>query len=372
MSAEDSSAKIDTTVSLVISATEEVGKRDVGAASKCADEGVAKADDGSPGRGNDDAVPDDKDAERSAEAATLGSKTEDDSDIREQIEFYFSDANLPTDMHMLQKMKQNKEGFVSLAHIATFSRMKKMLKKKSAKKRTTSKKISAVEILAAAIDASNSLKLSADRKSVTRVTPFDGIDMLEKNKRTCQVQNLPQKKASVDEVKKLFGEHGTVLLVTFVDNKADKIRVEFESEAQMLTACEKLNDVRNWRGGLRVTPLMKAQKKLVRKSQKKNSKRDPSNKYYTDTRFHPDVEGKSAEELGWGKRFKPRMPRRQRLKLKARRKDDADPAATSATGGFFFRSAKGPDGTLGFACRKESGKDNDDANVPNSLSAASE
>ena len=45
-----------------------------------------------------------------------------------QIEFYFSDSNLPRDRFMLERVHENPEGYVDLGLIATFARMRDILK----------------------------------------------------------------------------------------------------------------------------------------------------------------------------------------------------------------------------------------------------
>lgn len=45
-----------------------------------------------------------------------------------QVEFYFSDSNLPRDKFMLEHVRANAEGFVDVALIATFARMREVLK----------------------------------------------------------------------------------------------------------------------------------------------------------------------------------------------------------------------------------------------------
>ncbi len=45
-----------------------------------------------------------------------------------QIEFYFSDSNLPRDKFMLEHVRQNAEGYVDIGLIATFARMREILK----------------------------------------------------------------------------------------------------------------------------------------------------------------------------------------------------------------------------------------------------
>jgi La domain len=50
--------------------------------------------------------------------------------LRLQIEFYFSDSNLPRDAFLLSAVEEAPDGFVSLALICTFSRMRTLLELK--------------------------------------------------------------------------------------------------------------------------------------------------------------------------------------------------------------------------------------------------
>ena len=45
-----------------------------------------------------------------------------------QMEFYFSDSNLPRDRFMLERVHENPEGYVDIGLIATFARMRDILK----------------------------------------------------------------------------------------------------------------------------------------------------------------------------------------------------------------------------------------------------
>lgn len=47
------------------------------------------------------------------------------SDVLKQVEFYFSDSNLPKDKFLWRTVQSNQEGWVSIATIASFNRMKK-------------------------------------------------------------------------------------------------------------------------------------------------------------------------------------------------------------------------------------------------------
>ena len=46
--------------------------------------------------------------------------------ILKQVEFYFSDANLPSDKFLLAETKKNSEGWVPISTIASFARMKRL------------------------------------------------------------------------------------------------------------------------------------------------------------------------------------------------------------------------------------------------------
>ena len=48
-----------------------------------------------------------------------------------QIEFYFSDSNLPRDRFMLERVHESPEGYVDIGLIATFARMRDILKVRS-------------------------------------------------------------------------------------------------------------------------------------------------------------------------------------------------------------------------------------------------
>lgn len=47
--------------------------------------------------------------------------------IQKQVEFYFSDANLPKDKFMLEQISKNQEGFVAMELLSSFGRMKTLI-----------------------------------------------------------------------------------------------------------------------------------------------------------------------------------------------------------------------------------------------------
>jgi hypothetical protein len=50
------------------------------------------------------------------------------AEIVEQVEFYFSNANITKDKFLLKHVKRNKEGFVSLKLVSSFKRVKHLTK----------------------------------------------------------------------------------------------------------------------------------------------------------------------------------------------------------------------------------------------------
>lgn len=46
---------------------------------------------------------------------------------RHQVQFYFSDSNLPNDAFLSRKISEDPEGYVSIALICTFARMRSLL-----------------------------------------------------------------------------------------------------------------------------------------------------------------------------------------------------------------------------------------------------
>lgn len=82
------------------------------------------------------------------------------------MEFYFSDSNLPRDAFLKEQVAANAEGYVDIALVCIFSRMCQLLK-------TSNKDVSKVpaEVVADVADAlegSDSLTLSEDKKKIRR------------------------------------------------------------------------------------------------------------------------------------------------------------------------------------------------------------
>nr|BAJ96883.1 predicted protein [Hordeum vulgare subsp. vulgare] len=181
--------------------------------------------------------------------------------IVKQVEYYFSDENLPTDEFMLKFVMKNKEGLgnVPLGVIASFRKMKKLVQDHSA--------------IEAALRTSSKLVVSSNGKRVRRLHPLPCNELKDVKKRTVVVENLPldfsleslqEKFGSVDKIMKItihdphaVGESAASKKPDFMlSNKVHAI-VEYEAVEAAEKAVATLNDERNWRTGMRVILLAK-------------------------------------------------------------------------------------------------------------------
>lgn len=182
--------------------------------------------------------------------------------VVQQVEFYFSDSNLPTDKYLMKFVKKDPEGFVPIPVVASFRKVKSLVSNHS--------------LVAAALRTSSQLVVSEDGKKVRRLHPLTDTDIEEVQSRTVVAENLPSD-YSIQNLEKLFGAVGSVKLVrvfqpqrydsgqvsmkahrndVFVSSKLHAL-VEYETVEQAEKAVADLNDGGNWRSGLRVQLLLK-------------------------------------------------------------------------------------------------------------------
>jgi La-related protein 7 len=182
--------------------------------------------------------------------------------VVKQVEFYFSDANLPTDKYLMKFVKKDPEGFVPIPFLANFRKVKNLVSNHS--------------LVAAALRTSSQLVVSEDGKKVRRLHPLADTDIEEVQSRTVVAENLPND-YSIQNLEKRFGAVGNVKLVRvfqpqrydsgqvsmkahrndmFVSSKLHAL-VEYETVEQAEKAVADLNDGGNWRSGLQVQLLLK-------------------------------------------------------------------------------------------------------------------
>ncbi|XP_010251419.1 PREDICTED: la-related protein 6B isoform X2 [Nelumbo nucifera] len=184
--------------------------------------------------------------------------------ILNQVEYYFSDANLATTEHLMRFISKDPEGFVPISVVASFKKIKAL--------------ISSHHQLANVLRMSSKLVVSEDGKKVRRQHPFTESDVEELQSRTVVAENLPEDH-SFQNLMKVFSAVGSVKTIRTcqpqtsnggssassrsakLDNMlfSNKLHafVEYETVELAEKAITELNDERNWRSGLRVRLLLR-------------------------------------------------------------------------------------------------------------------
>ncbi|VVB08138.1 unnamed protein product [Arabis nemorensis] len=189
--------------------------------------------------------------------------------IIRQVEYYFSDENLPTDKFLLNAMKKTKKGFVPISTIATFHKMKKLTRDHA--------------LIVSALKESSFLVVSQDGKKVKRLSPLP--EVRDPKIFTVLVENLPEDHSD-ENIREIFGKAGSIKSISVCDPNAaeesekgckkDKfIRtrlhafVEYETVEAAEKAASTLNDEQDWRNGLRVKLLEQTGKFAQRRPARK-------------------------------------------------------------------------------------------------------
>ncbi|MED6147479.1 hypothetical protein PIB30_117657 [Stylosanthes scabra] len=286
--------------------------------------------------------------------------------IMKQVEYYFSDENLPTDKYLLGCIRRNKEGFVPVSVIASFRKMKRLSREHS--------------VIAAALQESSLLVVSSDGKRVKRVNPFRFKESRDHKLYTVLVENLPEDH-SKDNLQRIFCEAGNIRRISIYDprsasesTKHNKQETFFSSKLHALVeydtieSAEKavalLNDEQDWRNGMHVKLLKKMGKYGHKKqawkaanseknssshvSEQNDEENHSSNDHHEDTHDEEDGDQLAKDKGG----HRPRSHGRSR-KQKYRAANGIGHGSTSST--HIIEASKPPpgpkmpDGTRGFA-----------------------
>ena len=113
--------------------------------------------------------------------------------IREQMEFYFSDSNLPRDTFLMNKISEDPQGWVSLELIAKFKRMSMM-------GATTSMMIESVR-------DSKTVEVNAEGTRIRRTSP---IPTQDKTIDKSVVVGLLPESSTLQQLQKFFSKYGKV------------------------------------------------------------------------------------------------------------------------------------------------------------------
>lgn len=119
--------------------------------------------------------------------------------IVQQVEFYFSDANITKDKFLLKHVKRNKEGFVSLKLISSFKRVKHLTKDWR-------------QVAVAIERKSKKLEVNDLKTKVRRLEALPEYDETTPS-RTVVALNLPIERPTIEAVAELFKVCGEIVLV---------------------------------------------------------------------------------------------------------------------------------------------------------------
>lgn len=238
--------------------------------------------------------------------------------IVNQVEFYFSDLNLATTENLIRHMIKDPEGYVPISVVASFKKIKAL--------------IGSHAQLADVLRSSINLVVSEDGKKVKRQNPLTEAALEELQSRIVVAENLPEDHCH-QNLMKIFSAVGRVKMIrtchpqpsnggassasrsaksdsTLYSNKLH-VFVEYDTVELAEKAVLELNDVDNWRNGLKVHLLLRRAAKSGQARVKKvghesdlNFKEDDlalelNEKHDGDSSHHVDVQSNdTAEEHG--------------------------------------------------------------------------
>ncbi|GAX77133.1 hypothetical protein CEUSTIGMA_g4579.t1 [Chlamydomonas eustigma] len=177
--------------------------------------------------------------------------------ILKQVEFYFSDANLPTDKKLLKQIKKEPNGYVPIKVFANFRKVRALTRDPG--------------VIASAIKDSKGLNISEAGSSVRRVIPVPEYNVEDMQRRILVVENLPAA-PTIEMVTEAFEQYGKIKVVRICLESKGKLPywltagcirphlhhayVEFEDEECAVEAAAAVYPQEDWRSTLVIKRLV--------------------------------------------------------------------------------------------------------------------
>ncbi|CAH1255028.1 LARP7 [Branchiostoma lanceolatum] len=197
--------------------------------------------------------------------------------IIQQVEFYFSDANILKDAFLLKHVRRNKEGLVNIKLITSFRKVKSLTKDWRA--------------VAYSLKQAESLKLNEEGTKVGRKEPLPDYDETTPS-RTIVAMNLGVESPTIEKISAMFSHCGDIALIRIIrpggmipqDVRKHMSRhpevgnnvcavVEFEKHESAQMAVDTMSAKDDWRKGMHVALLAPCGKKKDKKERQDAERR---------------------------------------------------------------------------------------------------
>ncbi|NP_956224.1 la-related protein 7 [Danio rerio] len=153
------------------------------------------------------------------------------SDVKKQVEFWFGDVNLHKDRFMKSIIEQSRDGYIDIAVLTTFNRMKNLT--------------ADVKLIARALKNSTIVEVNDEGTRIRRKEPL-GETPKDVDSRTVYVELLPKTVTHI-WLERVFSKCGHVVYISIPRYKSTRHSkgfafVEFETQEQAQKAVEMLNN----------------------------------------------------------------------------------------------------------------------------------